>query len=185
MRLLHLFSVVLALPIVLASAAAETFTYAVAQHTSSFQVDGTITTGTNIGVLTFADISDFNLMLSAAGQSAVLTPLTTDNNGLYGDGLSATPDGLFFDFDTPDTIFFFGNTIAGNFLCFQTSGCDSTTGPNVSAQINGGSSLVEPQSGVVQIATYVPPMITPEPSSLLLLGTGLLSTTCFLRRPLR
>jgi hypothetical protein len=71
-------------------------------------ITGTIETNGAIGVLTSADIIDWNLTVDADGDPAtlgqLLGPLSGNNSSfnVTGSALTATPTALFFDFSSPD-----------------------------------------------------------------------------------
>lgn len=78
-------------------------TYTVDRSVGTGRVTGTITTNGNIGVLTAADIVDWNLALDANGDGTTV-PVPGRPIGvmtLQGTALSATATGLFWDFSTP------------------------------------------------------------------------------------
>ncbi|MGI4758025.1 MAG: PEP-CTERM sorting domain-containing protein [Janthinobacterium lividum] len=156
------------------TAYADSFVYSVSNHFSSFQVDGTITTDTNAGILSISNILDFNLLLSAAGQTETLTFQNVSNSGIFGDALTATDTGLFFDYSTAmDSGFFLQNSDTNTYLCYQTAGCDAGADPHESTNL-GGTPLMEAQTGNVQIGTMQSTAITPEPSTFALLATGMM-----------
>ncbi len=153
------------------SAHADSYLYAVSTNFSNFQVSGTITTDSNFGLLDVSDITDLDLTLSGSTLSDTLAYQSSDIE-MSGFGLSAAPDGLTFDYDAPGANFLIQNLSTGTYVCFQTNGCDDYSGAHESISIAGNPALVQQQSGAVSIATFVPPAETPEPSTLVLLGTG-------------
>jgi hypothetical protein len=80
-------------------------TYSVDRVVGPGRISGTIQTNGNTGVLSAADIIDWNLTIDADGDSAttgqLLGPLSGANSTvtlLFGSALTATPQGIFFDF---------------------------------------------------------------------------------------
>jgi hypothetical protein len=77
-------------------------TYNISDGTASLGVTGTITTDGTIGVLSAANITDWNLLLNIGSSNADLTgPLSGNNSSIFasiGNDLSASATGLFFNF---------------------------------------------------------------------------------------
>jgi hypothetical protein len=126
-------------------------TYNINDGTASLGVTGTITTDGTIGVLSAANIADWNLLLNNGSSTADLTgPLSGNNSSIFvsiGNDLSASATGLFFDF---------GDTSAPGIFSLRL--------PNGSASLASISFLnqfVEPASPEIVL------FISPSPSNLI------------------
>ncbi len=172
-------AVLLASSFLVTSAHADTYFYNFSTQLTSFQVNGMLITDTNEGILSFDNVLDFNLLVTAGNLTDTLTYANSDNAGIYGYALFATEDGLYFDYDVAQSGLFIQNSSTGTYLCLQTYGCDAGFNSHESVSI-AGNTLTEAQSGLVQIATIQ--AATPEPSSLLLLGTGAVTVVGVVRR---
>lgn len=189
-----LFVAVLSLPV---AAKADNTTYDISQSFTSFSVSGTITTDGVIGTVENSDIVDFNITLTQGMSTLNLT----SSNAIFivdvNSYLTATAAGLFYDFDNTDLhggvhVHLDDSTADyySNYLCLEGShhNCSYPDG-NVEAIGIGGSggSIFKPyetaeesMSGLQKIATASG--VTPEPSSIVLFGTGLIGLTGTLRR---
>lgn len=171
---------VLCLACASSTALASPLTYAVNLGIGTGTAVGTITTDGATGVLSQSDITSFSLQLTGGGLS---TSLTYPGVELEGSALTATSDGLFFDFGSSTTAGLdFNDPFFLNVLCFISSNsvCASRTGPLDGIVINGTFGTTQALTGNVQIASAA--AVTPEPSSLLLLATGLAGVAGLMKR---
>jgi len=171
---------------------ASDITYTVDEIIGSGSATGTITTDGAIGLLGTSDIVDWNLILNDGSNSTFnLQGPASGNNSqdlITGSDLSASATQLVFDFSSGDGGFFLlENSMIGDtgpFICYTGDLCSMFPTAGISLATQDG------ESDTIGVALSDPTVIgsvdstTPEPSSLLLFGTGLAILSGTLRRKL-
>jgi PEP-CTERM motif len=122
---------------------------------------GTITTDSASGVLQTSDITSWNIVV---GNSSHTDLVTGERMLIYGSAVTATSQGLFFNFAAPYANYFiFQNVNNSAYLCFNDTGGSCSGNPSAVGLNNGFSSFGSiPESGVTEIATVA---AVPEPST--------------------
>jgi hypothetical protein len=139
---------------------------------------GTITTDGTLGVLQSSDILSYDLQLNDNVRPAYDVNLTPANSGIVGDvgdGLSASANGLSFDFSDAGAFFAIQGTTHGFYSGYQYFCMQATTGPCAA-----GETIVPNYYAVDGVlATGLsgthplnPPPAIPEPSTWALLLAG-------------
>lgn len=174
----------LALTLACSSAAFATpitdpISYTINQTVGGSTVTGTITTDGALGTLFSYDIIGFNFNISDGNTSATLDSSTDDFYSVLMDALTADSSNLYFNFDGSGQGLAFESNLDSSYFCIgQASTCVSGSGYSVVLAPTYANNF-SPASGVQQISGTA---ATPEPGSLMLVGTGALAAAGSLRR---
>lgn len=159
--------------------------YSVNQPIGGASATGFITTDGHVGTLTLSDIVGWNLTLNDGTNTTDLVPSNSFvyfGNNISGTGnadLSATSQNLLFNYSQGDNGFLSFEGASGQICYTSESNCWGPAGVGVFGVAGVGGSVYVAETGNQVIGTA-----TPEPSSLLLLGSGLGVAIMGMRRKL-
>ena len=133
-------------------------------------VNGTIVTD-GASVLSANDISSFDLALTNGSFSAHITGGSTDVSSV-GSDLTATSNGLFFNFSDASAGYFMFSGL-GNYFCFTTAAAAASCGSN--GAFSGETIFVVSEAGIgktgdVQVASAVASVPEPSTWAMMILG---------------
>lgn len=152
---------------------AHALMYSVDRPVGAGSVMGFIETNGDFGVLQESDILDWELTIFDGSFTDTISGPEADTNrlDLFGNGLSASPTMLTYDFDQNSFLLFDIQVSPDTFWCLDSGdlgGCGSA-GSTEAVNVLGGASIFVGRSGQHTIGSVVP-----VPGTMLLLGTGLL-----------
>ena len=154
----HLTSILVAMLFLVGVSTASPITYSVNRTIAAGSVTGTIQTDGTIGVLSAANVIDWNLTLNDGTSTFVLTGPASGNNShvfITGSDVTATAAGLSFNFSGVDSGYFLFQVSFGSGLHYY---CDAT-----STGVCSAGERVVPQGLPGQLAT---------PSGTVVIGAG-------------
>lgn len=156
---------ILAATTLLRTSAAQATVYNVDIVHNADSVIGTLTTDGTLGVLTDADITDYDVTISIGAASVEIVPRAGHSPEVIGDSLVATSSTLSFNFgsSTLDSFDIGGAVNESAILAFNADGNPSD---DVEIQIGQAEDLFAATSDIVGTTTPIPP-------SLLLFVSGL------------
>lgn len=158
-------------------------TYNVSDDAGSLFINGTITTDIDTGTLASSDIQSWSLTITGFGGPIVLSP---SNSGvsISGNGLTATPSGLFFNFDDSSGAYLEFVVPSSSYVQWVTA---HIVGPNAALNIDAGDNSgtdgpfldgSSNRSGTEEIAEIPEITPTPLPATLPLFAIGLGALGC-------
>ena len=153
---------------------------------STFNLSATLTSGTATGTLildsTTGKFTDANILVTSTAGSATFTGAPTSSIATTGlsSNVFATSSSPLLSFDLALPLASLKG-YAGGSLCTITALCATDSS---GVQLLGAADLADVTSGTLTLVPSIPvaATVTPEPPSLLLIGTGVLVLGSFMRR---